>query len=444
MASLSQNSKRLFVRDRSSDLMFLINTGVEVPVLPVDKSNTEAPSSLVLHTTNHSIIHKYGCRETHLNFGFRRNIVWSFIIADIPYQIIGTDAISHYGWLPDLKNKQLIDGQTKLALKGHLAPAATIGISLIAPQHPFADLLAHYSMLFNTQSSTTARASGVEHHLITIGRSIAQRSRRFNAEKLSAARKQFAIRCQNGTCRPSDSPWTSLIYMVPKKTPGDFRVCGDFRKLNAVTQPNKYPVPNLHDFTSILHGSYSTLDLYQAFNQIPMAKEDIPKTAVILPLGLFEFLYMPYGLRNVSQTFQPYVNQALGNLPFIFVYIDDVLIPSNSRQQHESHLKIVLDRLKEHNLRLNYSNCVFGQEKVAFLFHTVSAQGFTPLQNKVEEIVNFPQPTNIDELRRNLGLVKYAAEILAPLNQLIVGNRTRLPSCGPMKPKQPSRIAKKL
>ncbi|CAB0032873.1 unnamed protein product [Trichogramma brassicae] len=434
IASLGQNSKRLFVRDRSSGLLFLIDTGAEVSVLPVGKSNTEAPSSLVLHAANHSIIHTYGCRETHLNFGFRRTTAWSFIIADIPYPIIGADAISYYGWLPDLKNKQLIDGQTKLAIKGHLAPAAITGISLIDPQHPFADLLAQYSVLFNTQSSTTARASGVEHHLITIGDPIAQRARRLNAEKLSAARKQFAIWCENGTCRPSDSPWASPIHIVPKKTPGEFRVCGDFRKLNAVTQPNKYPVPNLHDFTSILNGSciYSTLDLYQAFNQIPMAKEDIPKTAVISPLGLFEFLYMPYGLRNASQTFQRYVNQALGDLPFIFVYIDDVLIASNSRQQHESHLKIVLDRLKNHNLRLNYSKCVFGQEKVVFLSHTVSAQGFTPLPDKVEEIVNFPQPRNIDELRRYLGLInfyrafiKHAAEILAPLNQLIVGAKKK-------------------
>uniref|UniRef100_A0ABD2WQW5 Reverse transcriptase domain-containing protein n=1 Tax=Trichogramma kaykai TaxID=54128 RepID=A0ABD2WQW5_9HYME len=105
---------------------------------------------------------------------------------------------------------------------------------------------------------------------------------------MSAARKQFAIWCENGTCRPSDSTWASPIHIVTKKTSGEFRVCGDFRKLNAVTQPNKYPVPNLHDFTSILHGSciYSKLDLYQAFNQIPMAKEDIPKTAVVCIWGL--------------------------------------------------------------------------------------------------------------------------------------------------------------
>ncbi|CAB0042915.1 unnamed protein product [Trichogramma brassicae] len=163
-----------------------------------------------------------------------------------------------------------------------------------------------------------------------------------------------------------------------------------------------------------------------------MAEDDIPKTAVTSPLGLFEFLYMPFGLRNASQTFQRYVNKALGNLSFIFVYIDDALIASKSREQHKEHLKIVLDRLKEHNLRLNYSKCVFGQEKVVFLSHTVNAQGFTPLPDKVQDIVNFPQPTNIDELRRYLGLVsfyrafiRHAAEILAPFNQLISGAKKK-------------------
>ncbi|CAB0042914.1 unnamed protein product [Trichogramma brassicae] len=164
--SLGQDSKRLFIHDRSSGSVFLIDTGAEVSVLPVDENNTEPPFALVLHAANQSIIHTYGCRDTSLNFGFRQNTRWSFIIAEVPYPIIGADAISYFGWLPDLKNKQLIDGQTKLATQGPLATATITGISLIDPQPPFADLLAQYSVLFNTRSSTS-RATGVEHSLIT-------------------------------------------------------------------------------------------------------------------------------------------------------------------------------------------------------------------------------------------------------------------------------------
>ncbi|CAB0034472.1 unnamed protein product [Trichogramma brassicae] len=427
-------TKRLFIKDLSLHLVFLIDTGAEVSVLPKDGNCTSPSPPLILHAANGSIIHTYGTRLIDINFGFRRVTRWSFISADVPYPIIGADALAHFGWLPDLQAKKLIDKTSGISAQGHLASAPVTGISLIDPQHPFAQVLSQYTALFKSQQGSGARATGVFHHLLTSGEPIAQRPRRLLPEKLKAAKKQFAIWCEDGTCRPSDSPWASPIHIVPKKNPGEFRVCGDFRKLNAVTQPNRYPVPNLHDFTSILNDTciYSTLDLYQAFNQIPMAPEDIEKTAVISPVGLFEFLFMPFGLRNASQTFQRYVNQALGDLDFVFIYIDDVLIASNTREQHETHLKVVLDRLLQHNLRLNLAKCVFGQEKVVFLSHVVNAKGFSPLPDKLKDVQNFPQPCNIDELRRFLGLINFyrafiprAAEILAPLNKLIVGAKKK-------------------
>uniref|UniRef100_A0ABD2W6P9 Reverse transcriptase n=1 Tax=Trichogramma kaykai TaxID=54128 RepID=A0ABD2W6P9_9HYME len=427
-------TKRLFIKDLSLHLVFIIDTGAEVSVLPKDGNCTSPSPSLTLHAANGSIIHTYGTRVINMNFGFRRATRWSFISADVPYSIIEADALAHFGWLPDLQAKKLIDKTSGISAQGHLASAPVTGISLIDPQHPFAQVLSQYMALFNSQQGSGARATGVFHHLLTTGEPIAQRPRRLLPEKLKAAKKQFAIWCEDGTCRPSDSPWASPIHIVPKKNPGEFRVCGDFRKLNAVTQPNKYPAPNLHDFTSILNDTciYSTLDLYQAFNQIPMAPEDIEKTAVISQVGLFEFLFMPYGLRNASQTFQRYVNQALGDLDFVFIYIDDVLIASNTREQHKAHLTVVLDRLLQHNQRLNLAKCVFGQEEVVFLSHIVNAKGFSPLPDKLKDIQNFPQPCDIDELRRFLGLINFyrafilrAAEILAPLNKLIVGPKKK-------------------
>uniref|UniRef100_A0ABD2VXI5 RNA-directed DNA polymerase n=1 Tax=Trichogramma kaykai TaxID=54128 RepID=A0ABD2VXI5_9HYME len=428
------SSKRLFIKDKILALVFLIDTGAEVSVLPKDENSTLSPSSLTLHAANGTLIHTYGERQVNLDFGFRRVTRWTFICADVPYPIIGADVLAHFGWLPDLQAKKLIDKVSKISAQGHLAAAPITGISLINPQHPFASTLSQYTALFSSHTDPSVRASGVFHYLPTSGDPIAQRPRRLTPEKLRAAKQQFAAWCEDGTCRPSDRPWASPIHIVLKKVPGEFRVCGDFRKLNAVTQPNKYPVPNLHDFTSILHGTciYTTLDLYQAFNQIPMAPEDIQKTAFISPVGLFEFLFMPYGLRNASQTFQRYVNQALGDFDFVFIYIDDVLIASNSREEHELHLKAVLERLKQHNLRLNLAKCVFGQSEVVFLSHVVNANGFSPLPDKVQDIEHFPQPTNIDELRRFLGLVNFyrafvphAAEILAPLNKLIVGAKKK-------------------
>ncbi|GFX59871.1 hypothetical protein TNCV_4983841 [Trichonephila clavipes] len=145
-----------------------------------------------------------------------------------------------------------------------------------------------------------------------------------------------------GIIRPSKSPWSSPLHVVPKYD-STVRPVGDYRQLNSVTEFDSYPMPYLNDFAHALHGKkiFSKIDIFKAFHQIPIAECDIPKTAVTTPWGLYEYTHLCFGLVNAPQTFMRFMHEVLRGLPFCFVYLDDILCYSENAEEHRSHLRTI-------------------------------------------------------------------------------------------------------
>jgi hypothetical protein len=177
--------------------------------------------------------------------------------------------------------------------------------------------------------------------------------------------------------------------MVHKKD-RSWRPCGDYRRLNLATTHDSYPLPSILDLSNKLHGCkfFSCIDLVKSYHQIPMAAQDIAKTAIITPFGLFEYLFMPVGLRNAAQTFQHFMDRLFKHLPFVFFYLDDLIIASRTL---EEHLRQIFTIFQENGLQINPAKCVFAAA-LEFLGHRVDQQGVRPLQWPVQAISDIPPP----------------------------------------------------
>ncbi|GJZ88339.1 putative reverse transcriptase domain-containing protein [Tanacetum coccineum] len=213
-----------------------------------------------------------------------------------------------------------------------------------------------------------------------------------------------------GFIRPSNSPWGAPVLFVKKKD-GSFLMCIDYHELNKLTIKNRYPLPRIDDLFDQLQGAryFSKIDLRSGYHQLRVHDDDISKTAFRTRYGNFEFTVMPFGLTNPPAVFMDLMNRVCKRYmdKFVIVFIDNILIYSKTKEDHENHLRLMLDLLRNEKLYAKFSKCEFWLQEVHFLGHVVNHKGIHVDPSKIKAMKSWKAPTTPSEVRSFLGLAGY-------------------------------------
>lgn len=376
---------------RSSVLNFSYADGVprEVPVLEADVKVTVGSRTL---SVTFVILPECETNSTLLSADFLASAGIVLNLVDNCWFFADDPAHSH-SFLPDTNN-QLTAQLLQIPLSGlredegaRLSPTQKSSLDL---------LLSRNSDIFGKGGVVPEHFA--THHIRTQGNEPKSTPPyMLNGQKKNFLKKEIDSLLTEGIIEQCDSAWASPAILVPKAG-GSFRLCIDYRKLNSVTVADSYPMPRIDDILQNAKGTafMSTIDLQSGFHQVPLAKEDKDKSCFTTPFGTFRFTRMPFGLKNAPATFVRLMDRFKSGLGdrAIFVYLDDILILSNSFEEHIDDLAAVFNRLRLFNLHARREKCVFLRDSVKYLGHTISPSGIVPDADKVAAFSQMKLPTS--------------------------------------------------
>jgi hypothetical protein len=248
-------------------------------------------------------------------------------------------------------------------------------------------------------------------------------------DELKELKKQLGEYLRKRFIRESSSPWGAHVLFVEKKELSQ-RLVMDYHSLNEVTIKNKYLLPRINDLFDQLEGAsvFSKIDLKSGYFQLKIREYDIPKIAFITRYGSYEYTVMPFGLTNAPSYFMNMMNKVFMEFldKFVVVFIDDILVYSKKNEEHERHLRLIKEKLRENKFYAKFSKCEFWLSEVAFLGHIVSKKGFAVDPSKVTAVKEWEPPKNVGEIHSFLGLAGYYrrfienfSKIAKPMTELL-------------------------
>ena len=375
---------------------FLQRHGLLVARTLVDMGNSAIPLRLLNTTSSHQTVHK------------GTTVAWCEPVCEVPDAGGGTVTVASCQESPGTREP---DGSTKVPdFLNDLLHRSSPHLDT-RQQGEVAAILTEFADVFAASDEDLGKTGVVKHRIDTgNARPIRQPARRMPVHQKKEAEDEVQKMLRKDIIEPSSSPWASPIVLVKKKD-GSTRFCVDYRKLNAVTTKDSYPLPRIDDSLDALAGSkwFSTLDLKSGYWQVEMEEEDKVKTAFTAGSGLYQFKVMPFGLANAPATFERLMERVLAGLPpeLCLVYLDDLIVHGKHFTEELERLRDVFLRLRAARLKLSPNKCHLFQKRVAYLGHIVSEEGVSTDPAKIRSVADWPVPRTIGQVRSFLGLSSY-------------------------------------